>query len=510
MDPLTSSSGLGRHSKWRSVGFLKVCLRPLRKLVRRRRNAKLATSTVRLGEEAKKDGSKFILGNEPSTVLDEEISVQRPPVIARAHLRKNQQRHDSQQSQLAAIPETEITYEEFDPLSLPQTSPLRATLLGIPPELRNQIYEHVFGTWRSPNPLAFLQTCRQIHAEAGNLAFSMTLFRMHTEHWADHDFFQARYVSQLSKSRLSSVSHLALRLPRGAPYDCYNSRRLHVDLPALGFKLKTLVLFSHYPRPLPRISDYGGVTEMDLCHWISDTLYKMPSLTELRILNYESPSPGLFDIPSPRLVRLLRGQIFRDVMTERQSLSEQEFQWHCRCEQDRSYGVYSAKLGRMVNIQFETVERMEDYGLGHIYEMRLHLNPDEMLRAAPPDLSPGAYAGLLAAKGNGSRKRLSKTLSMRQSIMRQNAMTRSGSSTSSGQINDLREAQTTNRAFAFASGADAAPKRKRLSKRYSLQSTLQSNTTRQPSQHSIEEEQRQIRHRQSWHAGGSAVATTTE
>jgi hypothetical protein len=500
-----SSGGRERHSKWQRSGeFLKVYLRPFRKLMRRRRIAKVASSTT----EPRREENKILIGTHRPVLVNGEITAQQAPVASRANLRKKQQRHDSQQSPLASIPETETAEEEIDLISLPRRVPPRATLLGIPPELRNQIYELVFGDWHFLKPLGFLQTCRQIHNEAANLAFSRTLFRMHTEHWADHDFFQARYASQLSPTRLSNVRHLVLRLPRGAPYDCYNSRRLHVDLPALGLNLKTLVIFSHYPRPLPRISDYGGVTEIDLCHWLSDTLYAMTSLTELRILNYESPSPGLFDIPSPRLVRLLRGQIFRDVMTERQSLSEEEFRWHCHCEQDRSYGVYSAKLGRTVNIKFEIGKDMEAYGLGQISDMSLHLNPDETLRAVPLGMSHGAYAGLFAAKSNSSRKRLSKTLSLRHS-MRQSMMTRS----SNDQINVVQEPPPTNRAFASASAsaANTAPKRKRLSKRYSLQSTIQPATTERPIQETAEEQQlRHIRHRQSWHASSSVMAITSE
>jgi hypothetical protein len=510
-----SSSDVGRHSKWRRSGkVLMGYLRPFRKLIRRRRIAKVASSTT----DIERGGSKILIGTHRPILLNGEIAIRQTPVATRANSRKKQQRHDSQQSPLAPIPETEtvdeeivsskeIIYdEEIKLLPLPRTATPRATLLEIPPELRNQIYEHVFSDWHSLNPLAFLQTCRQVHTEAADLAFSKTLFRLHTEHWADHDFFQARYTSHLPPTRLSSVRHLALRLPRGAPYDCYNSRRLHVDLLALGLNLTTLVIFSHHPRPLPRISDYGGVTEIDLCHWLSDTLYTMTSLRELHIMNYESPSPGLFDIPSPRLVRLLRGQIYRDVMTERQSLSEEEFQWHCHCEQDRSYGVFSSKLGRTVKIMFETGEELEAYGLGHINDLSLHLNSDEMLCATPPDLSHGA--SVCATRSNSSRKRLNKKLSLRYS-MRHNIMARS----SDDQISVVPEPPPTNRAFtfAFASAADAAPKRKRLSKRYSLQSTVQSNTAGQPLQQTAQEQQlRHIRHRQSWHASSSTVATPIE
>jgi hypothetical protein len=502
MDSFVPSGSARRHSKWRRGGaFLKVYLIPFRKLIQRRRTGKLANA--RPAEEVERDGNTTLPGI-PATLLAKEMSIQQPPIVMRANLRKRPQRHDSQQSPLASIQETETETvdEEIEPLSLSQTSPPRATLLGIPPELRNQIYKYIFCDWQSAKPLAFLQTCRHIHAEAANFAFSKTLFRLNTEHWADHDFFQARYSSQLSRARLSSLGHLALRLPRGAPYDCYASCRLHVDLPALGFNLRTLVIFSQYPRPLPRISDYGGVTEMELCHWLSETLYNMPSITELRILNYESPCPGLFDIPSPRLVRLLRGQIYRDVMTERQSLSEEEFQWHCHCEQERSYGVYSAKLGRTVNIMFETGESLDDYGLGYVDEMRLHLGPDEILRAAPADLS-GAVSG---AKSNSGRRRLSKTLSLRHS-MRQSIMTRSSSS---DQINVAREVPPTYRASAPTADADAAPKRKRLSKRYSLQSPLQSNGRQLPQETLEEQQQRRMRHRQSWHASGSTMAVTAE
>jgi len=288
---------------------------------------------------------------------------------------------------------------------------LQASSLGLAPELRNLIYNYVFSDWRDTGSLNLLRTCRQVYKE--NLAFSQTLFKIHTEHWPDQDYFQARYTSRLSRPRLNSIRNLALRLPRGAPYDCYNSRYLHVNLAALGFKLTTLVIFSHYPRPLPRTNDYGGVLEMNFCNWIKETLYSMPTLRSVHIVNYEGAAPRLFDIPSPRLVRLLRDNIFKDVMIEQQSLSDEDFQWQSlkSTPEDRAYRVFSAKLSRSVDIIFRRGTQLAEYGLGHVYEMQSQLNPDELLNDIHPDVPRGPYAHLLAEKNStySARRRLSKS-----------------------------------------------------------------------------------------------------
>ncbi|KAF2435978.1 hypothetical protein EJ08DRAFT_655680 [Tothia fuscella] len=487
MNPfLSPADGHEGHSRLGKCGLLKAILKPLRKLLRHerdRQNNGKEDWTGTADKEIERTGDES-LPVDSDTIGDMVIAASK----RRATLRK--ERHDSQQSPLSSIPEQENGGEMIEHLSHVRLSPpAQATLLGLPPELRNIIYQKVFHDWQSCQPLQFLQTCRQVHAEAADLAFSSSLFTIHSEHWADADFFDARYASQLAPSRIENVRHLALRLPRGAPYDCYNSRRLHANLPGVGFQLSSLIIFSHYPRPLPRTSDYGGVMEMDLCSWLIETLYSMDSLTDLRILNYESASPGLFDIPSPRLVRLLRGQIFRDVIVERQSLSEDEFQWHCHCEKERAYSVYSAKLGRTVNISFENGEDMDRYGLGYIHELQNHLNPEELLRSPPPDMSQTSYAILLAQK-NSNRKRLSKTLSMRQ-----NRNSRPGSNS----IDPTTEVRSP-------TPANGAPRRRRLSKRYSHQS--QHAPINQQTREAEESEQQQRRqHRESWHAAATMGAT---
>lgn len=381
---------------------------------------------------------------------------------------------------LSSIPESDDQEEEAeDTSSSPsfQTAeyapPLEASLLGLPTELRLQIYGYVFGDWTATTSLPLLRTCHQIHAEAADLAFSKTLFRIHSEHWADHDYFQARHLSLLSPARLSSTRHLALRLPRGAPYDCYNSRHLGVNLASLGLQLKSLVIFSHCPRPLPRNSDYGGVLEMSLCLWLRDVLYSMSSLTSIRILNYESATPGLFDIPSPRLVRLLRGEISKDVMTERHSLSEEEFQWSCAEGNGakRAYRVFSTKLGRAVEISFEDGQCLGDYGLGHVRELEHMPNLDDLIKnTTHPDLSMAGYAGLLAHKNskrqsvlaNTSKRRLGRSPSRRSKFKQEEDSNREFDLTPSctGRVGGSH--------FSPSHSPEPGKTRKRLSKRISL------------------------------------------
>lgn len=367
---------------------------------------------------------------------------------------------------LSSIPESGDEEEEAEDTSTSpsfQTAeydpPHEASFLGLPTELRLQIYGYIFSDWADTTSLQLLETCHQIHSEASDLAFSKTLFRLHSEHWADHDHFQARYISLLPRARLSSICHLALRLPRGAPFDCYNSRHLGVDLASLGLQLKTLVIFSHYPRPLPRNSDYGGVLEMSLCLWLRDVLYAMPTLTSIRIVNYESPTPGLFDIPSPRLVRLLRGEIFKDVINERRTLSEEEFQWECVKGSDRCYRVFSSRLGRKVEVKFEEGKCLGQYGLSEIRELEHMVNPDDLIKnTTHPDLSMAGYAGLLAQKNsrrqsaviaNSSRRRLGRSPPRRK---QQDADTTFGSP------------------FSPSHSPESGKTRRRLSKRLSLPS----------------------------------------
>jgi hypothetical protein len=81
------------------------------------------------------------------------------------------------------------------------------------------IYTHVFGNWNRPKSLDPLRTCRQIYDEASILAYRITLFRVHTEHWPDSNFFQTKYVSRLPPKLIPAVQHLTFRLPRGMPYE---------------------------------------------------------------------------------------------------------------------------------------------------------------------------------------------------------------------------------------------------------------------------------------------------
>jgi hypothetical protein len=426
------------HTKWRGPALIRDALKSLRQQLQRHGGEDVREHLHKKTHwrEAHKENQRIKIPSivKVSTNATDKSSSRRSSFHQSRSLSKTRPT-GLHRRKLSSIPETEDQdeiVEELGPEPLVQPvkyhPPLEASLLGLPTELRLQIYELVFGYWEDATSLPLLSTCHQIHSEAANLAFSKTLFRIHSEHWADHDYFQARYCSLLSPSRLSSIRHLAIRLPRGAPYDCYNSRHLGVNLAALGLQLKTLVIFSHYPRPLPRSSDYGGVLEMSLCFWLRDALYSMPTLEAIHIVNYESSTPGLFDIPSPRLVRLLRGEIFKDVMTERQSLSEEEFQWSCADtitngdQQNRAYRVYSTKLGRAVNIVFEDGEHLAKYGLGHIQEIQHMLNPDDLIKnTTHPDLPLAGYAGLLAHKNsrqhsiaaNTSRRRLGRSPSRR-------------------------------------------------------------------------------------------------
>lgn len=243
-----------------------------------------------------------------------------------------------------------------------------------------------------------------------------------------------RHLSAISPPLVSSIRHLALRMPRGVPYDCYPSRHLHVNLAELGLRLESLILYSHMPRPLPHISEYGGVLETNLCLWLKQTLYTMPSLKHICILNYESQTPTLHDMPSPRLVRMLRSSIFKDVMAECQTLSEKDFQWRCltdslessmsNCTADeKAYHVYSSKLSRSVEVVFQSDLYLPAYNLGHVLENQPFVELEKLLQHSSmhPDLPMIPYAGLLARKNskglqrsNTGRKRLSKPLIVRQ------------------------------------------------------------------------------------------------
>jgi hypothetical protein len=203
------------------------------------------------------------------------------------------------------------------------------------------------------------------------------------------------------------------------PYDRYASKYLHIDFARLGFHLKSLIIFSHMPRPLPHISVYGGVLEANFCTWLKQTLYAMPTLNHICILNYESPTPILHDMPSPRLIRMLRSSIFEDVMAECETLSEQNFEWHSltdslessmsQCTTDEKiYHVYSSKLSRSVEIVFRTERYLRQYCLDGIVEEDLQgpLDSDPLLsgRSFYPNRPVRAYAGLLARKNMKSWK----------------------------------------------------------------------------------------------------------
>jgi hypothetical protein len=492
MDPFIHPFALANiqqpHTKWRGPALIRDLLKSLRNQLHRNGSEDVREHLHRKTHwrEAHKENINQRIkipsivkvspkstdtssNRRPSLHYSRSLSKTRPTGLHRRMLSSIPESDDQDETTEDSSPSPSFQTAEYQP-------PLEASLLGLPTELRLQIYNYVFSDWEETTSLPLLSTCHKIHSEAADLAFSKTLFRIHSEHWADHDYFQARYISLLPPSRLSSIRHLAIRLPRGAPYDCYNSRHLGVNLASLGLQLKTLVIFSHYPRPLPRNSDYGGVLEMSLCLWLRDALYSMRTLSAIHIVNYESATPGLFDIPSPRLVRLLRGEIFKDVITERHSPSEEEFHWSCQDtesvgnEQNRAYRVFSTKLGRAVDIVFEDGERLRRYGLGMIREIQHMLNPDDLMKnTIHPDLSMAGYAGLLAQKSsrqqstvaNTSKRRLGRSPSRRQKVKQQEGERQF----------DLKPAcagQVGGSHFSPPGSPEPGKTRKRLSKRMSL------------------------------------------
>jgi hypothetical protein len=489
MDPFIHPFALANiqqpHTKWPGSALIRDVLKSLRKQLHRNGGEDVREHLHKKTHwrEAHNDNQRVKIPSivKVSTKSTDKSSSRRPSFHYSRSLSKTRPT-GLHRRKLSSIPESDDQDENTEDSSpvpsiqpLEYRQPLEASLLGLPTELRLQIYGLVFSDWEDTTSLSLLSTCRQIHSEAADLAFSQTLFRIHSEHWADHDYFQARYISLLSPSRLSSIRSLAIRLPRGAPYDCYNSRHLGVNLASLGLQLKTLVIFSHYPRPLPRSSDYGGVLEMSLCLWLRDALYSMRTLEAIHIINYESATPGLFDIPSPRLVRLLRGEIFKDVMTERHSLSEEEFQWSCSdCDpvgdqQNRAYRVFSTKLGRAVNIVFEDGEHLESYGLGQIQEIQHMLNPDDLIKnSIHPDLSMAGYAGLLAHKNsrqqstvaNTSRRRLGRSPSRRTKAKQEGERQYDLNPSCAGRVGGSH--------FSPSGSPEPGKSRRRLSKRMSL------------------------------------------
>ncbi|KIW03071.1 uncharacterized protein PV09_05717 [Verruconis gallopava] len=260
----------------------------------------------------------------------------------------------------------------------PRPSP-KPSLLDLPRELRDMIFEWLYSDWSvgGAKSLALLRTCRQLYHEASKVAFERALFRIHTEHWPNPEHFRARHLARIAPDARAAIRHLALRLPRGMPHDRYASARLDTDLAGLGFRLTSLVVFSHLPRPLPHVSVYGGVLESSLCAWLKQALYAMPSLRHVCILNYESATPTLHDMPSPRLIRMLRGSIFEDVMADCETWTEQNFEWRCltdslessmsNCTPDeKTYRLYSSKLARSVEIVFRSEKFLPHYGLAHL------------------------------------------------------------------------------------------------------------------------------------------------
>lgn len=503
MDPIVHSFAMAdvqrRHSKWRGPPLIRDVLRTLRKQLHRDSRGEEDVREHLNRKTHWKEGHKEIVNQRvkiPSKVKIDTTS-QRRASIHQSRSSSKTRPTAWHKRMLSSIPESDDQEEEEAENTSTSPSfetaeyqpPLEASFLGLPTELRLQIYGYIFSDWADTTSLQLLKTCHQINAEASDLAFSKTLFRLHSEHWADHDCFQARHISLLPRARLSSIRHLALRLPRGAPYDCYNSRYLGVDLASLGLQLETLVIFSHYPRPLPRNSDYGGVLEMSLCLWLRDALYSMPSLTSIRIVNYESATPGLFDIPSPRLVRLLRGEIFKDVIKERQALSEEEFQWECVAGRERSYRVFSSNLGRKVDVRFEDGECLGDYGLSEIKQLEHMLNPDDVVKnTTHPDLSMAGYAGLLAQKN-----------SQRESIAIANSSRiRLGRSPSRRKQQDS-DATTTSAGSRFSPSHSPEPgkPRKRLSKKVSVTPPPSSNPVLGVGE--MMENQSNTMKRRSWH-----------
>lgn len=260
--------------------------------------------------------------------------------------------------------------------------PSRTSLLGLPRELRDMIFAYVCCDWSSGSkPFSILGICQQLNYEIARAVYQEGLARVQTEHWPDQDFFWTAYMSKVPAMLRSSLHHLALPLPRGMPFDRYASNHLPAELAALGLQLKSLVMYSHVPRPLPQISVYGGVLETNFCLWLKRTLYSMPSLIQICILNYESPTPAVYDMLSPRLIRMLRSSIFEDVMAECETMSEQRFEWRCltdslessmsNCTADeKTYHIYSSKLARSVEIVFRSEKFLADYGLEHVIEKR--------------------------------------------------------------------------------------------------------------------------------------------
>ncbi|KAE9973654.1 hypothetical protein BLS_003493 [Venturia inaequalis] len=483
MDPYVHSFAMGKvqqepRIKWRGPTLIRNVLRTLRKQLHRnaeddvREHLHRKTQWTEEHKEIASQRNKIpsivkLSPSPPDTSSPRRSSIHRSRSLSKTRPTAWYKR------MLSSIPESGNEEDEAEDSSTSPSlqaaetqPPLAASFLGLPTELRLQIYGYVFSDWADKTSLQLLKTCRQINAEASDLAFSKTLFRLRSEHWADHDYFQVHSISLLPRARLSSVRHLALRLPRGAPYDCYSTQHLGVDLASLGLQLKTLVIFSHHARPLPRNSDYGGVLETSLCVWLRDALYSMPTLTSIRIVNYESATPGLFDIPSPRLVRLLRGEIFKDAIHKRQTPSEEEFQWECVKGSDRSYRVFSSKLGRKVHVRFEDGECLGTYGLSEIRELEHMVNPDELIKnTTHPDLSMAGYAGLLAKK-NSQRRSVVTANSSRRRLGR-----------SPSQRREPQESDDTcggNR-FSPSHGPESGRTRKRMSKRISLPSPPSSN-----------------------------------
>lgn len=261
--------------------------------------------------------------------------------------------------------------------------PAYASLLGLPRELRDMIFSYVCSDWRSKSgTFNALQTCKQLYHEVSVQAYPSALARVTSEHWPSEHFFRATYLSRIPHHMRHNLRHLALPLPRGMPFDRYASGDLDLELAASGLRLESLVVYSHIPRPLPQISVFGGVLEMDFCLWLKRTLYTMPSLKRICILNYESAAPTVSDMPSPRLIRMLRSSIFEDVLAECETKDEQSYEWQCltsslessmsNCTTDeKTFSIYSSKLGRLVEIVFRSDKFLQDYGLENVVQRKI-------------------------------------------------------------------------------------------------------------------------------------------
>lgn len=253
--------------------------------------------------------------------------------------------------------------------------PPMASLLGLPRELRDMIFEYVCGDWaEQSNPFQLLRTCQQVRHEVAKPLCQKTLLRIDSEHWPDQEYFYAKYLSKIPAESRHFLSNLAVPLPRGLPFDRYGLDHIPLDLANFGIRLKTLVIYSAHGRPLPQTSIYGGLIEANFCQWLKSTLYSMPSLRHICLLNYESPTPPTHDMPSPRLIKMLRSSLYEDVLADCGATFDEEIcdqsptdsleSSMSRCTADEKiYRIHCSKLGWPVEIAFRSEAYLADYGL---------------------------------------------------------------------------------------------------------------------------------------------------